>query len=108
MSRRIIAIAAFCLTTSVIPVRADKIDGDWCLGNRHFSIAGPQITTPAGRTLKGNYSRHAYSYEPPADDPEHGQIVLMQLLNEETVRLVRKREDQLGAPETWHRCQVIS
>jgi hypothetical protein len=34
------------------------IDGDWC-GEKglHLTIKGPEITTPSGVTLKGNYYR---------------------------------------------------
>src|SRR3954453_23711843 len=109
MPRAALAIAALVVIAGSVPAWADKIDGDWCSGKgKHFSIDGPKIITPAGKTVEGNYSRHAYAYEPPADDPEHGQVILMQLLNEETVRLYRQHEGRQDEPEIWHRCQVVS
>jgi len=45
---------------------ADAIDGDWCHGDgRRLSINGPDITTPGGTHLKGDYDRHHFSYVVP-------------------------------------------
>ncbi len=83
---------------------ADAIDGDWCFADgRHFSIRGQRITTPAGTTTEGDYSRHAFRYVIPDADPGAGTTVTMQLLDELTVRL-QPRAD--AAPELWQRCEL--
>jgi hypothetical protein len=84
---------------------ADAIDGDWCSAEgKHFRIAGPDITTPAGTRTTGDYSRHAFSYIVPTADPGAGETVAMRLLNEEEV-LVSVAG---GAPVMWRRCEFTS
>ena len=52
---RACAVAAFVFVLAS-PAVADAIDGDWCGGKGlHLTIKGPEITTPSGVTLKGNY-----------------------------------------------------
>jgi hypothetical protein len=86
--------------------RADAIDGEWCLGPSHFAIDGPNITTPGGNRIQGNYSRHGFDYVVPANEPGAGGRIDMVLLNEETVRLTRA--GQAGDPEIWRRCRPTS
>ena len=83
---------------------ADAIDGDWCsqTHGEQFSIAGANITTPAGTKTTGNYSRHAFSFVVPVGDPGAGDDVDMLLLNEEEVRVSVNG----GAPEVWRRCDL--
>ncbi len=87
------------------PAFADAIDGNWCHSDgRHFSIRGPEIVTPGGKLLEGNYSRHGFSYTEPASGRDTGQAIVMTLLNENTVQL-RHGEASPGAPqEIWVRC----
>ena len=40
----VISAGAFIIVSS--PVRADAIDGQWCMGASHFEINGPNILTP--------------------------------------------------------------
>ena len=86
------------------PAFADAIDGDWChqASARRLSIRGPQIVTPGGQAMTGDYSRHAFDYVVPAPEPGAGQTVHMQLLDEYTVHL--RVGETTGAPETWVRC----
>lgn len=100
-----IAIAALGFALLAGPAFADAIDGDWCHApsGRRFSIRGPDIVTPGGAHLQGNYSRHAFSYAVPAPEPGAGQTVFMTLLNENTVHL-RLGEALAANPETWIRC----
>ena len=95
--------AVFGLMLIAAPASADAIDGDWChKDGRRFSIRGPQLVTPGGKKMTGNYSRHWFSYVVPAPERGAGRTVYMTLLNENTV------ETRLGAenatPETWVRC----
>ena len=97
-------VAALGLALLAAPAFADAIDGNWCHDSgRRFSIRGPEIVTPGGKQMEGNYSRHAFSYTAPAPEPDAGQTVFMTLLNENTVRL--RRGEAAGTPqETWVRC----
>lgn len=104
--RRFTAIMpALALAMVAWPALADAIDGNWChsKGGR-FSIRGTEIVTPGGKTMAGDYSRHAFSYAVPAPEPERGagQTVFMTLMNENTVHLRRGQASSM--PETWVRC----
>jgi hypothetical protein len=99
-------IAALALHIGTRPAHADAIDGEWCLGASHFAIAGPSILTPGGNRIEGNYTRHAFAYVVPANEPGAGGQIDMLLLNEETVQLTRK--GQTSPPEIWRRCKPTS
>lgn len=86
---------------------ADAIDGDWCLADKHFSIKGPEIVTPGGAKLTGQYTRHAFRYDTPAPEVDAGKPVIMQLMNETTLRL-HVGEDSATPWEIWRRCDVTS
>jgi hypothetical protein len=88
------------------PALADKIDGDWCAADgRHFSIAGPNITTAEGRALTGDYRRHFFAYEIPAPEANAGARVEMALADELTVYL---RVGPDGPTQVWKRCNPTS
>lgn len=85
---------------------ADAIDGEWCKGTSHFTIDGPNILTPGGNRIQGNYTRHSFAYVVPDNEPEAGSEISMLLLNEENVRLTR--QGQSSQPEVWQRCRPTS
>jgi hypothetical protein len=95
------------LAASAIPALADSIDGHWCnlAGNRQMSIAGPRMVTPGGHQIAGRYSRHAFAYTVPQDEPSAGAEVSMLLVNEDTIRATIPEAPE---PETWHRCEETS
>ena len=98
-----ICAAALALAATAVPARADAIDGDWCQSDgRHFSIRGPDIVTPAGARMQGDYGRHFFSYRPPAPERGAGGAISMRLVNENTVHLTYG--DAAAAPEVWSRC----
>ena len=98
-----IFIAAVALALLAGPALADAIDGNWCHSDgRRFSIRGSEIVTPGGKRMEGNYSRHWFSYAPPAPEPGAGQTIFMTLADENTVHL--RVGEQMAAPETWVRC----
>jgi len=103
MSRAAI-LGCFALLVSALPAHADAIDGQWCLGASHFEIKGPNIRTPGGNDISGNYDRHGFTYVIPANEEGAGTQIVMVLLNEETVHLTRGT----SAPETWKRCKPVS
>jgi hypothetical protein len=97
--------AVLGLVLLATPALADAIDGDWCHreSGRRFSIHGPQIVTPGGKHMEGDYSRHWFNYVVPAPEPGAGKTIFMQLLDENTVHL-RLGEQTATGPETWIRC----
>lgn len=87
-------------------VRADAIDGHWCHPkDGRVSISGPDIVTPGGTRMQGNYDRHSFSYVVPAAEPGAGSTIQMVQLNEETIHVTREATGET-APQVWHRCQA--
>jgi hypothetical protein len=100
---RTLATAAVILGLSVVAAHADAIDGDWCQADgRHMTIRGPDIVTPGGTKMRGDYSRHSFSYVVPAGEPGAGETVSIVLLNE---LLAHGRQGGPNAPvQEWRRC----
>ena len=98
-------IPALVLTTLAGPAFADAIDGNWChTDGRRFTIRGPEIVTPAGTRMQGDYDRHGFRYVPAAPESGAGQAVSMMLANENTVYLRRGEAVSASPPEVWVRC----
>lgn len=98
------AIGAALLLLSATVARADAIDGDWCLNAKTMSIRGPDIVIPGGKQLKGEYTRHSFSYVVPAGEPDAGQGVAMILRGE---YLLHVRQGGPNAPlQEWRRCSA--
>ncbi len=95
---------ALCATIlSAAPVFADAIDGDWCLANgRHMSINGPEIITPHGKRMQGNYDRHAFHYVAPAGEPAAGQEINMSLIDDDLLHVMTGGKST--KPVEWRRC----
>jgi hypothetical protein len=85
------------------PASADAIDGNWCHPDgRRLSIRGPQIVTPGGTHMQGDYTRHSFAYMVPAGEPGPGDTVSMILLSE---YLMHSRQGGSDAPvQAWNRC----
>ena len=85
---------------------ADAIDGNWCHPDgRRLSIRGPEIVTPGGNKIEGNYSRHFFSYTVPGNEPAAGSTVFMNLLDEFAVYLrVGAEPTAKDLGEEWKRC----
>ena len=63
--RTLALLAALILPGAAL---ADRIDGDWCDGEgRRIEIDGSTIRTPGGVTMKGDYGRHSFAYDAPAE-----------------------------------------
>lgn len=93
------AVGAFAAAGS--PARADSIDGNWCSPDgRQMRIDGPQITTPTGARVAGQYGRHDFSYVAPGSNA----TVTMRLVNDSTVSL--RPSQSCERTETWRRCQA--
>jgi hypothetical protein len=94
--------AAMLLQTGV--GRADAIDGDWCsTDGMRMSIMGEKITTPGGKHIQGNYSRHAFDYVVPDGENGSGEVVNI-ILRGEYLALSRQGSAD-GRLREWHRCK---
>lgn len=100
------SILGALLITGIVPAAADAIDGNWCHPDgRRLSIRGPEIITPGGAKLEGQYGRHDFSYTAPGSEPAAGQTIFMLLVNENTVRLKAGSAPSSSDPvEVWTRC----
>ncbi len=81
---------------------ADAIDGDWCFGTRHLAVNGPDITTPGGKQMKGEYDRHSFAYVVPRGEKGTGQPVKMELQDDDHMTL----RQGAGKPQLWKRCRA--
>jgi hypothetical protein len=97
----------FAVLACASPAWADAIDGDWCddMGD-HVLIVGPQISTPTGKVVQGQYRRHAFAYRVPAGEPDAGKSVYMQLQNEDNMTSYVIESDTPGPAHSWTRCAV--
>ena len=94
---------ALCIVVIGEAALADAIDGHWCHSDgRRLSIRGPEIVTPGGKVMEGNYSRHGFSYVVPTPEPGAGETAFMTLLNENTVQT--RRGEATTGDETWLPC----
>jgi hypothetical protein len=92
------------LLMSLSAARADAIDGNWCHPDgRRMTIRGPEIVTPGGLRMHGDYTRHSFVYVVPPGEPGPGETVSMTLLSE---YLMHSRQGGNDAPvQAWNRCQ---
>ncbi len=99
---RLLALGfALCVALASGSALADAIDGDWCHADgRRLTINGPDITTPVGTKLKGDYDRHHFAYVVPAGEAGSGATISMVLLNELNMRL----KPPVGEDQDWRRC----
>lgn len=97
---------AVCLNLAPSPALADRIDGQWCApdGKGRLQIDGPDIVTPGGNRIQGQYGRHNFVYVIPEGEPGTGITVSMIQLHEMAIN----RQQGNGPVETWTRCQDIS
>ena len=96
-------IGIVMLAASFGTAQADVIDGNWCHEDgRRLSIRGPQIVTPGGTSMQGDYTRHSFAYVVPAGEPGSGETVSMILLSEYQMHA---RQGGNDAPvQVWRRC----
>jgi hypothetical protein len=103
MLRTLTGLASFVLLAAASPALADAIDGDWCRADgKRMSIHGPEIVTPGGNKINGDYDRHFFSYVVPAGEADAGAKVSITLLSEYLAHA------RVGADPTvheWRRCQ---
>mgnify|MGYP006186394969 CR=1 FL=1 len=83
MKTAIAAVAIGLVLAAAGVARADAIDGNWCHADgRNLAIKGPQLTTPGGKRIEGDYDRHGFTYVVPAFEPDAGATITMVLLSE--------------------------
>ncbi len=85
---------------------ADAIDGHWCFADgRRLSIQRPDLVTPGGKRMTGEYDRHAFAYVVPAGATGAGATVFMVQLDEDTIWVkFGTPPSAAGDSETWRRC----
>jgi len=99
------AVIAFVLAAT--PVAADAIDGKWCFGAKRLEISGPELLTPGGNKIQGQYGRHDFTYTVPAGEPGAGATVEMELLGDDDMRLWprgRTPDPQTAGAQMWKHC----
>lgn len=93
-------------------VQADAIDGNWCHPNgRHLSIDGPNIVTPGGNAMVGEYDRHAFRYTVPTGEKGAGTPILMIQQSEEVMLLWENPSPDPATRsegQVWGRCDLTS
>ncbi len=98
--------SVFALLMVASAAHADQIDGHWCFDDgRNMSIAGPQIVTPGGNRIEGNYTRHTFSYTVPKGEPGPGTVTTMQQLND---LMIQVHPEGTAEPQIWRRCTTPS
>ena len=103
-TRMLILLAAAGVLLQTGAGRADAIDGDWCsTDGLRMSIQAEKITTPGGRQIEGNYSRHAFDYVVPPGENGSGENVNI-ILRGEYLALSRQCSAS-GPMKEWHRCK---
>jgi hypothetical protein len=105
----IILAAAGAATTIPAPALADVIDGTWCFKEQSLSIDGPKIITPGRNAITGNYTRHGFDYQVPANERDAGSMVHMVLLNDNMMNLwVGSSTPEPGVVQLWLRCAPVA
>ena len=96
-------VGCFILLMPVSAAYADAIDGNWCHPDgRRLTIRGPEIVTPGGISMRGDYTRHSFVYVVPSGEQGPGETVSMTLLSE---YLMHSRQGGNDAPvQAWNRC----
>ncbi len=111
MPFKLSALVMILLVASTAAAFADKIDGTWCSpSGKSISIDGPRVITPLGKIAVARYDRHHIDYEIPEGEPNAGDRLTANQLNEEQIRVsvVGKAKSETGAPEIWMPCKQIS
>jgi hypothetical protein len=102
-SRSLMLLVAAAMLLQTGAAQADAIDGDWCSEGMRMSIRGEKITTPGGKQIQGNYSRHAFDYVVPAGENGSGDVVNIILRGE---YLAVSRQGPADGPwREWRRCK---
>ena len=94
-------LIAATLALLATPAYADSIDGAWCKEGARLVIQGPNITTPGGARIQGQYGRHDFSYVAPAGEQAAGTRIELRLLGEYAMQ---SRSGPDGRIEDWRRC----
>lgn len=103
LSRYAVLAALFLTAISPSPAKADRIDGNWCRGLKFLSIDGPNIVTPGGTRMTGEYDRHGFLYVVPKGEPNAGATITMAQMHDEL--MVLSSSAKPGESEDWIRCK---
>jgi hypothetical protein len=99
---RCIPLALLGAVALAAPARADAIDGNWCTeSGLRLTIQGPNLVSPGGARMTGDYTRHGFSYDAPSGEPGGGGRVILTLQGD---TLVRAQAAAGSIEPTWRRC----
>ena len=103
------AAAMVALLLTVVPARADQIDGNWCFTDgRHLTIDGPAIITPGGTAMTGDYDRHGFRYVVPAGEADAGAQVDMVQFDDYTIQVTTAPPGGAARTEIWKPCDFTT
>ena len=107
-NRSLMFLVAAAMLLQTGTAHADAIDGDWCsTEGMRMSIRGEKITTPGGKQIQGNYSRHAFDYVVPAGENGPGDVVNI-ILQGEYLAMSRQVDTQRYYMKASHEQGSIS
>jgi hypothetical protein len=68
------------------------------------------VTTPTGKTVVGNHTRHHFDYVAPAGDNHAGALISADQINDDAIRVTVTDNNSaaLVEPEIWTKCAVLS
>ncbi len=101
------ALFAITLAAALLPATpalADRIDGNWCYKTRAMTINGPNIVTPGGRKMTGDYDRHGFRYIVPPGESDAGAAVDMVQYDDNTIQVATG--GVTPHTEIWNRCKL--
>ncbi len=112
LTMALVLMATF--TALSFPVYADAIDGHWChKDGRRMSIEGPNIVTPGGTSMEGDYDRHGFIYVAPAGERHAGSRISMAMQSEDIISMFISGKGAGKEPgpnqtitEEWQRCHL--
>ncbi len=96
--------ATLLLIAGASAAHADAIGGNWCRPDgKRMSIRGPEIVTPGGTAMRGDYTRHYFTYVIPPGEPDAGATMSIQLRGE---HLAHARAGDDAPVVEWRRCSA--
>lgn len=81
------------------------LDGNWCHADgKRLTVKGPDIVTPAGKSLRAEYARTFASWVIPDGEPNAGTTTTMMLIGADRAHTREGAADT--PPLEWRRCSA--
>lgn len=111
MNRKSIVAIALFIRMAAVPVSAalaqglPALDGNWCHPDgKRLTVKGPDVITPAGKSLRAEYARTFASWVIPDGEPSAGTTITMMLIGTDRAHTREGAADT--PPLEWRRCPV--